>query len=404
MASANGYKKLEVGSLQRQIVQEDVESDLEDDSDTEADGKALLATYVGRASSGISHQVAVHDVNEDTWIAMLFVIIFDWSEILGLGEARKNRPPLGALVLRLVGVSFALMLNLFLQFLFISFVLKYIVSPAVATFQDQYYEFHRDCFNYDAAKASWEFNKTTWKTFPHSKLMCESGLAQPAFLFTILFLWTLRMLQEFVENLTLYLHLRNIPDLPPGCSSWQQMYDHWSDGQRKIYVVALTPLSRCGANCLIVVPRFLVMTSILYLGWRWLAASESPDGLILNALALEFIINIDEMIFAAFFPNAMAEKIKEFKLVEQQEDFESAEEAHQAKDGKTVYEYSRSLCFLIVAFLALLAYITLGQTIIPGYNGDLHPICSNDRESHKLRCGMEQTGAVCFPYGPGAEL
>lgn len=59
---------------------------------------------------------------------------------------------------------------------------------------------------------------------------------------------------------------------------------------------------RCRALCVVALVRILYACSLGYVGTRFLVYTRSLEDLILNAVALEFILNIDELIYAALAP------------------------------------------------------------------------------------------------------
>eukprot|EP00490_Sorites_sp_Unknown_P007800 CAMPEP_0114680824 /NCGR_PEP_ID=MMETSP0191-20121206/54616_1 /TAXON_ID=126664 /ORGANISM="Sorites sp." /LENGTH=79 /DNA_ID=CAMNT_0001958197 /DNA_START=12 /DNA_END=248 /DNA_ORIENTATION=+ len=64
-------------------------------------------------------------------------------------------------------------------------------------------------------------------------------------------------------------------------------------------MVINAPARFCLAIC-VTLPKLMVGVALLYGGCRWFVATESWESLILNALALEFVIGIDELVFEAF--------------------------------------------------------------------------------------------------------
>merc|ERR1711904_444910 len=80
-------------------------------------------------------------------------------------------------------------------------------------------------------------------------------------------------------------------------------------------IVALTPGFRWALYLLLVLPKFLINLALLVVGSMWLAATDDFADLVLNAVALEFIILIDETIFDAMFPRTVKDHIVTVKLI-----------------------------------------------------------------------------------------
>merc|ERR1719161_2218973 len=49
-------------------------------------------------------------------------------------------------------------------------------------------------------------------------------------------------------------------------------------------------------------PRFIMNSVLLWLGMRWLTATLGFGDLLLNALALEFILNLSDLLFLTLVP------------------------------------------------------------------------------------------------------
>merc|ERR1719160_635598 len=74
--------------------------------------------------------------------------------------------------------------------------------------QENYKTYHEQAFDSDGS-----FSEQKWKAFPDSTKegLCESALSDKIFLGMMLFLWTLRMLQEYREINRLRRHISSLP-------------------------------------------------------------------------------------------------------------------------------------------------------------------------------------------------
>mmetsp|Transcript_69960 Transcript_69960/g.177553 ORF Transcript_69960/g.177553 Transcript_69960/m.177553 type:complete len:115 (-) Transcript_69960:516-860(-) len=89
-------------------------------------------------------------------------------------------------------------------------------------------------------------------------------------------------------------------------------------------LVALSPVFRALLTLVVVVPKFLIPILLAIFGCTWLTAIESVSDLILNALAMAFIVEIDELIYDAFLPEVLKEELAELMTAIPQEDEVSA--------------------------------------------------------------------------------
>merc|ERR1719217_1496117 len=79
-------------------------------------------------------------------------------------------------------------------------------------------------------------------------------------------------------------------------------------------IVRLVLSVRWGLYLFLILPKLIISVSLLLLGSMWLTATEDFADLILNAVALEFIILVDEVIFDAMFPVALKKHLEGVKL------------------------------------------------------------------------------------------
>ena len=85
------------------------------------------------------------------------------------------------------------------------------------------------------------------------------------------------------------------------------------DTQAKALFRSLT--CALGATCCFRLARTAVAACLLIAGTQWLARTSSISDLILNAVALEAILQIDELIFVALYPKKVQTAIYELEPV-----------------------------------------------------------------------------------------
>jgi len=110
-----------------------------------------------------------------------------------------------------------------------------------------------------------------------------------------------------VWSLTVVIDLRNILFYAELLLIRQETIDSLEDmlEQRPDRTVLLKGLTVCFKMMLLMVicvPRFLIDLVLLYLGCQWLAATASFSDLLLNAIALEFILLLKDVVYSAVVP------------------------------------------------------------------------------------------------------
>merc|ERR1719198_678338 len=79
-------------------------------------------------------------------------------------------------------------------------------------------------------------------------------------------------------------------------------FDESDADDDKIMIIGLTPCVRVVTIAVIILPKFAIGFGLTCLGMIWLTATQSFSELILNSLALEFVISIDDHLFDALLP------------------------------------------------------------------------------------------------------
>mmetsp|Transcript_66322 Transcript_66322/g.168197 ORF Transcript_66322/g.168197 Transcript_66322/m.168197 type:complete len:601 (+) Transcript_66322:31-1833(+) len=116
------------------------------------------------------------------------------------------------------------------------------------------------------------------------------------FLLLILVLWTMSMLEEFRALACWWRVLLGTP------ASGVEVFSATESDEKRIVMTDFSLRRRMVNILLNVGPRTFISVCTLYLGSRYLILAHTYEDLIMNSLALTFLITIDEMVFAAFVP------------------------------------------------------------------------------------------------------
>ena len=73
----------------------------------------------------------------------------------------------------------------------------------------------------------------------------------------------------------------------------------------------------------VVIPKFIICILLTVIGLQWLTATEGFAALILNALLLEFIVDVDENILKFFLPKRCATALEATKFAGRMQGWES---------------------------------------------------------------------------------
>merc|ERR1719235_3130342 len=80
------------------------------------------------------------------------------------------------------------------------------------------------------------------------------------------------------------------------------MLEQDKEEEGKVVIKGLTVGLKGGIVIFIMIPRILIAVTLLWLGCRWLAATQSFADILLNSVGLEFILLLKESLYIALAP------------------------------------------------------------------------------------------------------
>mmetsp|Transcript_65106 Transcript_65106/g.204032 ORF Transcript_65106/g.204032 Transcript_65106/m.204032 type:complete len:216 (-) Transcript_65106:45-692(-) len=127
--------------------------------------------------------------------------------------------------------------------------------------------------------------------------ICSVPLSRPSFSLCVLLVWTLTVAID-LRKILFYAELLLVRQ--ETTSSIQGMLKHRQD--RTVLLKGLTRHFKAMLLLVIFVPRLAIDIALLWLGCRWLAATASFSDLLLNTVALEFIMLLKDVVYNAVVP------------------------------------------------------------------------------------------------------
>merc|ERR1719401_2880047 len=212
------------------------------------------------------------------------------------------------------------------------------------------------------------------------------------------------MVIEFRSNATLLINIFKVPACP---NKHPELMIQGSGGNEeneydsdKLLIVGLTPFVRILVFVFILIPKFFIGFFLMMLGMTWLSATESFSELMLNSLALEFVIRIDDHLFKALLPETYRQdmqkamlNIPKFRKTLQEE---ISSETEQWRTSTFYFVFFMSFTFLYLKYLQRLPIMG----VLPFFRNDIHHACEPFLQSHKSRlCSTTDSEGECFPYG-----
>jgi len=123
--------------------------------------------------------------------------------------------------------------------------------------------------------------------------ICQIPLAHPEYSFAILLIWTLTCFADLKKTLQ---HLQGLTLMTPTAASVFEVLEKGEGGA--VIVAKLTMPMKIIISLFCLIPRFFSVGLLNFLGCRWLLATNSLSDILLNALALEFMLVLKELLYA----------------------------------------------------------------------------------------------------------
>lgn len=322
------------------------------------------------------------DIPEDAYGAGILAIVHD-IVVIRSGSWRDEEVRLG-----IIQASFAVLLlivNLGMQFALLYFIWVYVVEPSVHHVQLEYANFHKNVFD-----TSGVFLPDAWARYDHKESLCEIGLSNQYFYWLVIFLWVLLIIKEFRTTEEL---MRDVCFQVPSCDDIHEMI---REGKDKKYVVALTTTSRVLCFIFVILPKFLICCTLMWLGCQWLTATSNFTDLVMNSIAMEFVTRVDENLYETILPAYHRQQVEEINFLVE----------HRFKGRRKEFNaFRHSFIYFILGIAFVLLYSGNIQSVLPGNVDDVTKLCSEyQAQKPKFECrsswwlgtaGMQN----CFPFG-----
>jgi len=365
-----------------------------EDSTHSKDGPSTRDLTVAAQSNGVRYS-RLEDkaikyksvgLDQDVYGAAMFSIMFDYFEILSSADHDGLSRSMN--FLRVSFVVVILLSNYVLQVAMLYFIWRYVTLPSVHNVQSLYKRYHGDMFG------AGEFDSHKFSEWADQDEICAIAFSNFWFMYFILCLWwctmlkDVRLIERLFRSVRALGHTTNAPD----------MIQMPQEDDEPVKVLKVTPVVRWLLYLIVFLPKFLISCLLLIIGTVWLSATDSYSDLILNAVALEFVIRIDELIFEGMLPSSIHDRIENTVLY-----IEDNVVTAEDKTKNIVGQYKRSISYYLMTTIGVFLFMTYGQYIprigvFPGYDNDIQ--CPGWIEQQTAWvCSAMPWRDECFPLG-----
>jgi hypothetical protein len=193
---------------------------------------------------------------------------------------------------------------------------------------------------------------------------CRIPLSQPYFFGLILLIWTLCCVAEIRKAV----HLEMVIIMLPTVKSMSEAVEAGDDDSSDLDAVirGMTIGMKVGLSLLTFVPRVSVTLYLLWVGCRWLLATSDFADLILNAVALEFILCLKEGLYTALMPTRSHLDLTVTKVT-----------PYPTHLSSSWWNFVNTLGLLVIGIIWVYMYMYHWQQVLPDYRWDVHDVCES---------------------------
>lgn len=279
------------------------------------------------------------------------------------------------LMMARMGVSIMiLVLTLVLQIYLMASLKALVTSVAVNEIRDVYDRYQITMYGNDTSRMAVTANGYHRGREPYfnpknfallseedKESVCQIPLSQPTFFMTLLMIWTFTVVADLRKSVDLWMRVTRIT---PTVSSMKDSMEAVEGSEEEYVIVGLTVPVKVTLSLVLFLPRILVDLYLLWLGCRWLCATPSFEDVILNAVALEFILVLNNVVFSTVVPLQSVIDTRNTQILPYQKEV--------APTGRSVLA---AFAWGIASMVWVLLYMYLLQAVLPQYRWDVRDVC-----------------------------
>lgn len=344
-------------------------------SGSKAGGRAGGAAWYGAVGAGLipgrafgedSEAREYDDLEESAYSAALGTLVKDLQRI------SKRSPYTGIRVVRMFVSLLILWVLIGMQLYVLVQVKTFVTSPAVRQVRLSYDAYERHMYDGHVRDSGFDFALGTGGPFgPHFDVerfktlaggvkenVCLIPFSQLPYLCIILLIWSLTIAGEMRTCFSQMHWVCKIKTVP---------FEESIEDNAGVEVVTGMPAGMKAFTIIfLLLPRLLVASCLLWLGCRWLAATLDFTEVLINAIALEFVIGLNEVLFRQLVSDRNKRELANLKMNKE----------HENGGEPTLYNYMGAFVWGLFAVAWVYLYVNHLQMVLPGYQWDVRVACA----------------------------
>lgn len=196
---------------------------------------------------------------------------------------------------------------------------------------------------------------------------CRIPLSQPWFFWVVLYIWSLVCVAELRKTRDLFLSL--VWNTGACLDMKHALEDEDGELGGPFVVTQLTKNVKALITVCVLLPRFGMTCYLLWLGCRWLLATNNFADLILNSVALEFILCLKDVLFIAMVPRRSMLDLGDTKI-----------KPALLKEPESMAAFVGTILWGLLAAAWVTFYMGIRgtngiQRVLRDYQWDVHEVC-----------------------------
>lgn len=309
------------------------------------------------------------ELDEDTFGMSLCSMTRDFYFLTSEGRSLAR-------IVRLLKSLFLLSLTITLQILLLSFS-QFVSARSVHEIRESYDTFEKTIYGENTTlttngkhrgilelQPSFEeaMRRLNGLSEDERDAVCRIPLSQPMFFGLILLIWTLTCFTELRKAFELQFHIFMLETVPSMAQAMRQGEE--KDNESGDMISGMTTYMKVLTTLIMFLPRVAITVYLLWIGCRWLLATTDFADLIMNAVALEFVLLIKEALYVALVPTRSRHDVKNTFF-----------EPYPKTIPPAWFNFANTLLLLAIACLWVFLYMVYFQMVLPEYKWDVHDLC-----------------------------
>jgi len=296
---------------------------------------------------------------------------------------------------RLVMAQLLVFLNVFLQFMLLLNAKIYVTTHHVEEIRNVYDQFEFHMYGSDESHTYLTvngkhrgtddkyFKPELFESLPDEvkSQVCRISISHPKFFMIVILIWTLTCLGDMKANIDMMWSLvYSTPTIPAmdRAIAWEGYIEKDATQERQELmarrlqeihnnerlVIGLSWPVKAYLVVFISLPRLLISLCLLWLGSRWLLSTIGFDDIILNAVALEFVLLLKDLLYKTVVPLRNKMDVQYTLILPTDTQLEPG-----------FISFLGSFIWFAVAVCWTIFYCTRLQMVLPGYRWDVREVC-----------------------------